>query len=206
MKWSELSTFTSKSEIDTYISKELPKFDNEYSAPMYSNSEIAKYKAGRRTEKSVRIAELRELGTLEVERQIAERVEYLRTKINVVETHLVSGAGSAVGKRTQATPRADEFDILSLDLYLRTGRHDFVFVDPGDLAPSAQDPSHLQQNYIVDVLVAGRKPDPDPLSPWTTDLEEVLAGMGRGVNKADMQVDERSLEEIAEEVDREEGV
>ncbi len=205
LKWSSVTTFTSEREVQDYISDELPKFDNDFSEPMYYNNEIKKYGAtGRSTEKALRIEALRALGPIDVENQIAERVAYVRTKINVIEAHLVSNAGSSIGQRTQASPRVDEFGILSLDLFLRTGNHDFVFVDPAKLVPSKQDSDHLQQNYVVDVLVAGRKTSPDPAPPWSTKLEEVLADLGDGVDQSDMQVDERSLEKIAEDVDREE--
>ena len=54
------------------------------------------------------------------------------SRSRIVETHFVSGtAGRA--KRSIATPRKSEFHVVALDLYLRTGRHEFIFAAADEL-------------------------------------------------------------------------
>ncbi len=196
-----LTPFSSDAEIRAYVTKALPKFASEYLEPLYSHPEVEKYKRPRRaTAKSRRISELQGWSREELAHSIAERVSYVRKRINVVETHFVSG-GSKVGKRTQATPRADEFHLIAMNLILRTGKHDIVFVDPKKLLRSSTDTDHLQQNYVVDILFDELKPEPNPAPPWSRDIDAVFATLTSPVREEDMQIDDRSDEEIATEID-----
>ena len=73
-------------------------------------------------------------------------------RARLLETHFVSGtAGRA--KRQIATPRKSEFHMVALDLYLRTGSHEFIYAATANLTSPARFLDHLKQNYLVDVLV-----------------------------------------------------
>ncbi len=197
-KHRHLTPFADDDDVEAYLRERLPRFYDDFAEPLYSRTELAKERRARSERKRDRLAELQEWPPERIAHEMAERIAYVRTAIRVIETHFVSG-GSKVGKRTQATPRADEFHVVSLDLFLRTGAHEFLFVDPKKLAPSTKDADHLRQNYVVDILLEGAGPKPAP-SPWTTDLQAVFDGLSDPVDEADMQVDARSDEERAAEV------
>lgn len=111
-------------------------------------------------------------------------------KARVLSTHFVSGK-SGKSKRQQATPLVSEFHIVSVDPFLRLGRHDFLFAASGELEASPKNASHLKQNYLIDLLVPGVDQHPDPASPWHLDLRVVFNGLTNPVSIKDMQVDER---------------
>ena len=56
-------------------------------------------------------------------------------KAKVLETHFVSGTAGLSGRKI-ATPLKSGFHIVSLDLYLRTGIHEFVFASSEGLPPA----------------------------------------------------------------------
>ncbi len=60
---------------------------------------------------------------------INTRLEYLTNKIKVLETHFVSGAGGLSG-RSQATPRKDEFNLISIDIFLKYKEHKLFVCQP----------------------------------------------------------------------------
>jgi len=191
--------FKSEKDIVRFIAKNLQMFEKEFGRNFYTLNDVRKYKESTRaTQKSEDMKLLRGLSQSELEKALNKRLAYVAQFIRVLETHLVSG-GSKKSARTQATPRSDEFHVLSLDLYLRTGKHQFIFANPKLLPPSDSDKNHLQQNYIVDILVNGLKNDPKPVWPWTTNFDEVFATLKNPVREKDMQVDERNGEEIEEE-------
>ena len=72
-------------------------------------------------------------------------------------------------------PLVAEFNILCLDLFLRTGKHEFVFVNSQELNHQAKAPNHLQQNYTIDILVEkdGYRLH-DLLSPWYRDIDKCI--------------------------------
>ena len=72
-------------------------------------------------------------------------------------------------------PLVSDFNILCLDLFLRTGRHEFVFVNSHDLNHQAGAPNHLQQNYTIDILVEkDGYAFHNLLKPWYRDLEQCI--------------------------------
>jgi hypothetical protein len=183
--------FKSKIEIEDYISRELPLFNSKYSTDIYTINEVKKYKFSKKeTDKSKAIKELSKLNQEQIEKLINERINYLMKKIRVIETHLVSG-GSNKSERTQATPRKDEFNVLSLDLFLRTGKHEFIFANPKLLEPSSKDKNHLQQNYIVGIIIEDSKQKLKIESPWTTDFDSLFSTLRESINEEDMQIDKR---------------
>ena len=119
-------------------------------------------------------------------------VEDIRHKITVLETHFVSGAKSESSGRTIATPRRDEFHVVSLDLFLRTGKHQFVFANSKQLDVSESDSNHLKQNYIVDVLITNKKENLNIQKPWSENFNEIFTTLESPINEKDMQIDTRN--------------
>lgn len=190
------TSFKSGREIARFVAENLKLFEKDYKQNFYTLNDVRKYKeTARVTQKAEDMKLLRALSPSELERALNKRLAYVMQFVRVLETHLVSG-GSKKSARTQATPRSDEFHVLALDLYLRTGKHQFIFANPKLLPPSESDKNHLQQNYIIDILVRGLKEEPRPAPPWTNNFDEVFATLKRPVREQDMQIDERNGEEI----------
>ena len=95
--------------------------------------------------------------------------------IAILETHQPS---KRVGIRTaidQAAPLVYDFNIMSVDLFLRTGKHEFVFMNSEEIAHSPTSPEHLYQNYIIDILVKGKKDKPIIQRPWYSAIEDCIS-------------------------------
>ncbi len=135
-------------QIVNWIYNNLPKFKDEYSYNIYEYEEVQKYSSNRKTEKSESINKLRGYTRDQIDTMIEERLNYVMSKVKLLETHFVSGT-SGISERTQATPRKDEFNIVSIDIVLRYSEHKFFFANPKNLESSGDDPNHLQQNYIL---------------------------------------------------------
>jgi len=182
-----------ESQIDRWIKINLPKFLNEYNEILYDYEEIIKYKAPKReTKKSKSIDKLRRYTREEIAKMIDDRLEYLMSKVKILETHFVSGAGGLSG-RTQATPRKDEFNIISIDIFLRFKEHKFLFANPLNLESSGADVNHLQQNYIMGFVF-----EDDELclsDEWSDNFNEVLetVDIDNAIKEQDMQIDNRNV-------------
>ncbi|MDM8555337.1 hypothetical protein QUF75_11450 [Desulfococcaceae bacterium HSG7] len=180
-------------QIDNWIKNNLPEFLKKYSETLYDYEEIIKYKSPKRdTPKSKAIANLRKYSREQIDNMINTRLKYLMHKIKVLETHFVSGAGGLSG-RTQATPRKNEFNIISIDIFLRFTKHKFLFANPQNLESSGADVNHLQQNYIMGFVF-----NEDELclsDEWHNDFNEVLdtIGFSDAIREEDMQVDNRNV-------------
>ena len=180
-------------QIDNWIKNNLPKFLNEYSETLYDYEEIIKYKSPKReTQKSKDIAKLKQYSREEISNMIDERLKYIMKKIKVLETHFVSGAGGLSG-RTQATPRKDEFNVISIDIFLRFPKHKFLFANPQNLESSGTDVNHLQQNYIVGFVL--NENEPCLSDEWHDDFNEVLetVDVNDAICEEDMQIDNRKI-------------
>ena len=180
-------------QIDNWIRNNLPKFFNEYSETLYDYEEIIKYKSPKKeTRKSKEIAKLKQYPREEIRNMIDERLKYVMKKIKVLETHFVSGAGGLSG-RTQATPRKDEFNIISIDIFLRFPEHKFLFANPHNLESSGADANHLQQNYIMGFLF--NESELCLSDEWHDDFDEVLetVDVNDAVCEEDMQIDSRNV-------------
>lgn len=180
-------------QINQWIKDNLPKFLNEYNYNLYDYEEIQKYKTPKKeTRKSKDIERLKPYQREEIAEMIKVRLDYLMTKIKVLETHFVSGAGGS-NERSQATPRKDEFNIISINIVLRFKEHKFLFANPQNLESSGSDVSHLQQNYIMGFVF-----NDDELclsDEWYDDFNEVLATVDRNsaIQEKDMQIDNRKI-------------
>lgn len=98
----------------------------------------------------------------------------LKAPIRLIQTHMPSTRIDEMGIKSTG-PLVSEFNILCLDLFLRTGKHEFVFVNSQDLNHQAKSPNHLQQNYTIDILTA--KDDfkrHKLLEPWYDDLDTCI--------------------------------
>ncbi len=183
-------------QIVNWLQKELPKLNDE-SADLYDYEEIQKYTAPKReTTKSLAIAALKKFSREEIQNKIQERLEYVMSKVRVLETHFVSGTSGA-SDRAQATPRKDEFNLISIDIFLRYSEHKFLFASPQQLESSGDDENHLQQNYIMGFVFpqADGKLKLDLSDEWTDDFAEAFGTLkvADAVKEKDMQVDNRNI-------------
>lgn len=186
-------------QIIDWIHKNLPMFQNKYQALLYDYEEIRKYlknKPKRETKKSKDIDALNKFDREQIGQMIEERLAYVMSKVKVLETHFVSGTSGA-SERTQATPRKDEFNIISIDIFLRYLEHKFLYANPKQLESSGDDANHLQQNYIMGFVFT--QPDGslklDLTDEWCVDFNEVYETLDPedAVNEKEMQIDNRNI-------------
>jgi len=95
--------------------------------------------------------------------------------VAILETHKPSKRVAPKTGIDQAAPLVTDFNILTIDLFLRTGKHEFAFANPNMLSHSPSSPEHLYQNYTIDVLVPGLKSRPRLAPPWYLDFDECVA-------------------------------
>ena len=99
----------------------------------------------------------------------------LEAPCRVLQTHMPSSRVDAVTNIKSTGPLVGEFSILAIDLFLRTGKHEFVFVNSMNLNHQAQSPKHLQQNYTIDILVKYDNFKRHKLQyPWYDDLDDCI--------------------------------
>lgn len=94
--------------------------------------------------------------------------------IAILETHQPSNRVSEITKKKQAAPLVKDFNIMAVDLFLRTGRHEFAFMNSEKISHSPTSPEHLYQNYTIDILVKDEKTQPVFTHPWYNDIEELI--------------------------------
>lgn len=110
----------------------------------------------------------------------------------VIQTHKPSKRLDPETNETIAAPLISDFSILAVDLFLRTGKHEFVFVNPNTISHSPDHPNHLYQNYIIDILIPGKKEDLNIIYPWYTDVRECIKQTKpKSVGFDDSQLDHR---------------
>ncbi|RYU95897.1 hypothetical protein [Emticicia agri] len=95
----------------------------------------------------------------------------LTAPIRLLQTHMPSTRIDIETNIKSTGPLVSEFNILCVDLFLKTGKHEFVFVNSTNLNHQGKSPNHLQQNYTIDILTAkdGYKRH-NLLKPWYNDL------------------------------------
>ena len=110
----------------------------------------------------------------------------------LIQTHMPSTRTDELNIKSTG-PLASEFNILCLDLFLRTGKHEFVFANSQDLNHQAKAPNHLQQNYTIDILVEQEVFKLHTLlKPWYIDLDMCIKETKPKARKLDKtQLDKR---------------
>ena len=183
-------------QIEKWIAKNLPDMVN--SPTLYSYEEIQDYlktSPKKETDKLVSMKELANFTRDEIDKMIKDKLSYLMSKVRVLDTHFVSGAGG--GERTQATPRKDEFNLISVDIFLRFNEHKFLFANPKHLDSSGKDANHLQQNYIMGFVFPQTDGSfkLDLTDEWNEDFNEVYETLDTAdcVNENEMQIDHRNI-------------
>jgi len=181
-----------ETQVKEWVDRELPEFQESYSSTLYDFEEIKKYKTPKsETAKSIAIDALRELSREELSALIDERLSYVMKKVKVLETHFVSGTSGA-NHRTQATPRIDEFNLISIDIFLRYTGHEFVFANPKDLDASNADNNHLQQNYIMGFVFNNNELSLSEEWHRNFNLAYDTLNNDDSISAADMQIDNRN--------------
>jgi hypothetical protein len=94
--------------------------------------------------------------------------------IAILETHQPSKRVGEITQINQAAPLVKDFNIMAVDLFLRTGKHEFTFMNSEKISHSPTSPEHLYQNYTIDVLVKDTKTQPIFTPPWYNDLEKLI--------------------------------
>lgn len=95
----------------------------------------------------------------------------LKAPIRLLQTHMPSTRIDIVTKIKSTGPLVSEFNILCVDLFLKTGKHEFAFVNSTELNHQGKSPNHLQQNYTIDILTAKDNFKRHKLlKPWYEDL------------------------------------
>ena len=185
-------------QIDRWIDSNLPEFKNRYKSPLYDYKEVKRYiesRPERETRKSKAIDLLKDHTMEEIDHLIDERLDYLMSKFRVLETHFVAGMSES-NDRIQATPRKDEFNLVSIDIFLRYNEHKFLFANPKHLESSGEDADHLQQNYIMGFVFIEDGQERLSLSDeWYDTFGEAFNTLTDkdSVNEDDMQIDSRSV-------------
>jgi len=117
----------------------------------------------------------------------------LTAPIRLLQTHMPSTRIDSETKIKSTGPLVSEFNILCVDLFLKTGKHELVFVNSADLNHQAKSPNHLQQNYTIDILTAkdGFQRH-ELLKPWYDDFDLCIQESKPKFRKLDKsQLDER---------------
>lgn len=110
----------------------------------------------------------------------------------VLQTHEPSSRIDPETGIHQAAPLVSDFSIMAVDLFQRTGEHEFVFMNPDKISHSPSSPNHLYQNYIIDVLIPGIKDDLAIKHPWYKDIDDCIAKTSpKTVNYDASQIDYR---------------
>ena len=94
--------------------------------------------------------------------------------IIVLETHQPSKRVGTITGLTKTAPLVTDFNIMAVDLFFRTRKHEFVFMNPQHISHSPDSPEHLYQNYTIDILVKGKKTEPVIRPPWYRDVDELI--------------------------------
>jgi hypothetical protein len=117
----------------------------------------------------------------------------LTAPIRLLQTHMPSTRIDSITNIKSTGPLVSEFNILCVDLFLKTGKHEFVFVNSQELNHQAKSPNHLQQNYTIDILIEkdGFKRH-ELLKPWYNNLDKCISETKPVYRKLDKsQLDKR---------------
>lgn len=99
----------------------------------------------------------------------------LTAPIRLLQTHMPSTRTDSETKIKSTGPLVTEFNILCVDLFLKTGKHELVFANSQQLNHQGKSPNHLQQNYTIDILTAKDNFKRHTLlKPWYDDLDKCI--------------------------------
>ena len=93
--------------------------------------------------------------------------------IKILETHTPTTRISNYGIKSTA-PLVSDFSIMAVDLHYRTGKHEFIFMNPEKISHSPTSPEHIYQNYTVDIIPKSLKVDPVITKPWYKSIDECI--------------------------------
>ena len=70
--------------------------------------------------------------------------------------------------------------------------HEFIFANSKELETSRNHPTHLQQNYFLDILITGKKDNFTLSEPWSFDFNSAFDSLENPINASEMNIDERA--------------
>lgn len=114
----------------------------------------------------------------------------LEGPIRMISTHAPSNRVAPFTKIKQAAPLVTEFNLMCVDLFQRTGVHQFVFMNPLAISHSPTSPEHLYQNYHIDYIIPGIKDNLRLSHPWYEDIEECI----KATNPIPRKIDKSQLD------------
>jgi len=124
------------------------------------------------------------------------KAEVKQEEFRLCQTHMPSGKATnekRINGRSQASPRFDEFHLLAVDMFSKTGRHEFVYAVSDSLSRSKKDNNHLLQNYFITLVLPSTLRPVLPLAkPWSDDVAALVDQLKKPVLEIEMQVDERA--------------
>lgn len=148
-------------------SKNFPSFRWKPTTPGPDNADLSNiFKSNKKLEKFINDAD----ETLLTENAFRER----RGLYKVLQTHEPSERTDPQTGIKQAAPLVSDFSIMAVDLFQRTGKHEFVFMNPLEISHSPSSPNHLYQNYIIDILIPGKKDNLNICPPWYSDIDNCI--------------------------------
>jgi hypothetical protein len=129
---------------------------------------------------------------------IDERLAYLMAMVKVLEVSFVNELLHYIGE-LETTPQKHEFNLISVDIFLRHTEHKFLFANPKQLESSGADANHLQQNYIMGFVFTDRNGNLElaVTEEWYENIEEACQtiNLENAINEQDMQEDIRNITE-----------
>ncbi len=133
------------------------------------------------------------LNSFEVDSFTEDSYWELTAPIRLLQTHMPSTRIDPVTNIKSTGPLVTEFNILSVDLFLRTGKHEFIFANADNLNPQGKSPNHLQQNYTIDILTSkDNYKRHSLLKPWYNNIDKCIKETKPKPRKLDKsQLDER---------------
>lgn len=93
----------------------------------------------------------------------------------ILQTHEPSDRTDLETGIKQAAPLVSDFSMMAVDLFQRTGKHEFVFMNSDIISHSPTSPNHLYQNYIIDVIIPGVKDSLNIRKPWYDDVDKCIS-------------------------------
>jgi len=111
------------------------------------------------------------------ESQLTEQKYWdLQAPCRILQTHMPSSRVDPQTKIKSTGPLVGEFNIIAVDLFMRTKKHEFVFANSNNLNHQAKSPNHLQQNYTIDILVEyDNFKRHKLLHPWYDNIDDCIS-------------------------------